>query len=139
MNNAETTLLDLEAQMQDIGLSLMAKKLDEIYRSPSYLGMDKLDLVSEILASEYQDRTTKRLSNRLKIARLIGTPCDISKYVDSTAWQYTHLSSLSSLKPYRGRFEPLYSWCFRQWENLSGESTWHSSLREISRKLQSMR
>ena len=52
MNNGETTLLDLEAQMQDIGLAFMAKKLDEIYRSPSYLGMDKLDLVSEILAPE---------------------------------------------------------------------------------------
>ena len=32
----------------------MAKKLDEIYCSPNYLGMDKLDLVSEILAPEYQ-------------------------------------------------------------------------------------
>ena len=53
MNNGETTLLDLEAQMQDIGLAFMAKKLDEIYRSPNYLGMDKLDLVSEILAPEY--------------------------------------------------------------------------------------
>lgn len=59
MNNGETILLDLEAQMHDIGLTLMAKKLDEIYRSPKYLGMDKLDLVSEILAPEYQDRTTK--------------------------------------------------------------------------------
>lgn len=101
MNNGETTLLDLEAQMQDIGLAFMAKKLDEIYRSPNYLGMDKLDLVSEILAPEYQDRTTKRLNNRLKNARLIGTPCDISKCVESTARQYTPAGApklLSSLK-----------------------------------------
>lgn len=62
MSNGETILLDLEAQMQDIGLSLMAKKLDQIYRSPEYLGIDKLDLVSEILAPEYQDRTTDRKS-----------------------------------------------------------------------------
>ena len=80
---------------------LRLKKLDEIYRSPNYLGMDKLDLVSEILAPEYQDRTTKRLNNRLKSARLIGTPCDISKCVDSTARQYTPAGApklLSSLK-----------------------------------------
>lgn len=89
MSNGETILLDLEAQMQDIGLSLMAKKLDQIYRSPEYLGIDKLDLVSAILAPEYQDRTTKRLNNRLKNAKLIGTPCDINKCVDSTVRQYT--------------------------------------------------
>lgn len=101
MNNGETILLDLEAQMQDIGLSLMAKKLDQLYRSPDYLAMDKLNLVSEILAPEYQDRTTKRLNNRLKNARLIGTPCDINKCVDSTIRQYTPTGTpklLSSLK-----------------------------------------
>ena len=101
MDKGETILLDLEAQMQDIGMSLMAKKLDQIYRSPDYLIMDKLVLISEILAPEYQDRTTKRLNNRLKNARLIGTPCDISKCVDSTGRQYTPTGApklLSSLK-----------------------------------------
>lgn len=101
MTNGETALLDIEAQMQDIGLSLMARKLDEAYRSPDFLEKDKLDLISDILAPEYQDRTTKRLNNRLRNAKLIGTPCDISKCVDSNTRQYTPSGSpelLSSLK-----------------------------------------
>ena len=61
MDNGETVLLDLEAQMQDIGLSLIAKRFNQIYRSPEYFGIDKLDLVSEILTPKYQDGTTKRL------------------------------------------------------------------------------
>lgn len=101
MTNGETVLLDIEAQMQDIGLSLMAKRLDEAYRSPDFLEKDKLDLISDILAPEFQDRTTKRLNNRLRNAKLIGTPCDISKCVDSAARQYTPTGApelLSSLK-----------------------------------------
>lgn len=101
MTNGEITLLDIEAQMQDIGLTLMARRLDEVYRSPDFLEKDKLDLISDILAPEFQDRTTKRLNNRLRNAKLIGTPCDISNCVDSTARQYTPTGSpelLSSLK-----------------------------------------
>ena len=101
MTNGDTLLLDLEAQMQDIGLTRMANKLDEAYRSPDFLTKDRLDLISDILAPEYQDRTTKRLNNRLRTARLIGTPCDISKCVDSNTRSYTPTGApamLSSLK-----------------------------------------
>ena len=59
MTTGDALLLDIEAQMQDIGLSLMAKKLDQIYRSPDYLTRDKLSLISDILAPEYQDKTSK--------------------------------------------------------------------------------
>lgn len=89
MTNGDTLLLDLEAQMQDIGLTRMANKLDEAYRSPDFLTKGKLDLILDIQAPEYQDRTTKRLNNRLRTARLIGPPCDISKCVDSNTRSYT--------------------------------------------------
>ena len=79
MTTGDALLLDIEAQMQDIGLPLMARKLDQIYRSPDYLTHDKLSLISDILAPEYQDKTSKRLNNRMKTAKLIGTPCEISK------------------------------------------------------------
>lgn len=101
MTNGESILLELEAQMQDIGLTLMASRLDQAYRSPDYLSKDKLDLISDILAPEYQDRTTKRLNNRLRNAKLIGTPCDISKCVDTNERKYTPEGApqlLSSLK-----------------------------------------
>ena len=74
MTTGDALLLDIEAQMQDIGLPLMARKLDQIYRSPVYLTRDKLSLISDILAPEYQDKTSKRLNNRMKTAKLIGTP-----------------------------------------------------------------
>ena len=101
MTTGDALLLDIEAQMQDIGLPLMARKLDQIYRSPDYLTHDKLSLISDILAPEYQDKTSKRLNNRMKTAKLIGTPCDISKCTDSSTRQYTPAGSpqiLSSLK-----------------------------------------
>ena len=47
MIKGEDLLLDLEEQMQTIKLPLMALKLDEIYRSPDYLHMDKLDFLYE--------------------------------------------------------------------------------------------
>ena len=55
------------------------RKLDQIYRSSDYLTRDKLSLISDILAPEYQDKTSKRFNNRMKTAKLIGTPCDIRK------------------------------------------------------------
>ena len=48
MTTGDALLLDIEAQMQDIGLPLMARKLDQIYRSPDYLTHDKLSLISGI-------------------------------------------------------------------------------------------
>ena len=68
MTTGDALLLDIEAQMQDIGLPLMARKLDQIYRSPDYLTHDKLSLISDILAPEYQDKTSKRLNNRMNTA-----------------------------------------------------------------------
>ena len=93
MTTGDALLLDIEAQMQDIGLPLMARKLDQIYRSPDYLTRDKLSLISDILAPEYQDKTSKRLNNRMKTAKLIGTPCDIRKCTDSSTRQYTPAGS----------------------------------------------
>ncbi len=50
MTTGQELVLDLSEQMNTIKLPLMALKLDELYRSPDYPGMDKLDFLSALLA-----------------------------------------------------------------------------------------
>ena len=71
MKTANSLLMDLEEQMNMIGLPLMALKLDELYRSSDFLTMDRLEMVSSLLKPEYEDKTTKRFNNRLRTARLV--------------------------------------------------------------------
>ena len=88
MKTANSLLMDLEEQMNMIGLPLMALKLDELYRSSDFLTMDRLEMVSSLLKPEYEDKTTKRFNNRLRTAHLIGPPCDISQCRDSSQRRY---------------------------------------------------
>ncbi len=100
-NNEESILLDIESQLCDIGLPLMAKQLDKEYRSPDFLTKERLDLISDIIAPEFTEKTSKRLLNRMKNAKLIGTPCDLSKCTDTVERQYKPTGApkqLSSLK-----------------------------------------
>lgn len=88
MRKGDNLLLDLEEQMQTIKLPLMALKLDELYRSPKYLNMDKLDFLSELLAPEYRNKVTKTINNRLRTAHIIGTPCEINSCKDTNQRSY---------------------------------------------------
>ena len=88
MKTGNSLVIDLEDQMNTIGLPLMALKLDELYRSANFLTMDRLEMLSVLLEPEYADKTTKRLNNRLRNAHLVGTPCDISKCRDSSQRHY---------------------------------------------------
>ena len=88
MTTGQELVLDLSEQMNTIKLPLMALKLDELYRSPGYPAMDKLDFLSALLAPEFRDKVTKTTNNRLRKAQLIGTPCEIESCVDSTIRRY---------------------------------------------------
>ena len=88
MKTTNPLVLDLEEQMNMIGLPLMALKLDELYRSSAFLTIDRLEMISSLLKPEYEDKTTKRFNNRLRTAHLIGTPCDISQCRDSSQRRY---------------------------------------------------
>ena len=88
MIKGDDLLLDLEEQMNTIKLPLMALKLDELYRSPGYLHMDKLDFLSALIAPEFKDKVTKTINNRLRTAHIIGTPCEISSCKDTRIRQY---------------------------------------------------
>lgn len=104
MTKGQELVLDLAEQLNTIKLPLMALKLDELYRSPDYPVMDKLDFLSALLAPEFRDKVTKTTNNRLKKAQIIGTPCEIESCVDSTVRRYEphgmpeFLSSLQFIK-----------------------------------------
>lgn len=101
MTKSNSLVMDLAEQMNTIGLPLMALKLDEIYRSAEFLTIDRLDMISQLLEPEYRDKITKRVNNRLRNARLIGTPCDITLCKDSVQRHYEPVDApriLSSLQ-----------------------------------------
>ena len=101
MINGEDIVLDLVEQMNAIKLPLMALKLDELFRSPDYLHMDKLDFLSALIAPEFKDKVTKTINNRLRTAHIIGTPCEITSCKDSKQRRYEPTGApklLSSLR-----------------------------------------
>ena len=101
MINGEDIVLDLVEQMNTIKLPLMALKLDELFRSPDYLHMDKLDFLSALLEPEFNDKVTKTINNRLRTAHIIGTPCEITSCKDSKHRRYEPTGApklLSSLR-----------------------------------------
>ena len=104
MVTGKDLVLDLEEQLNTIKLPLMALKLDELFRSPDYPAMDKLDFLSILLAPEVRDKVSKTINNRLQKAKLIGTPCEIESCVDSSIRRYephgmpSMLSSLQFIK-----------------------------------------
>ncbi len=101
MTNGEDIVLDLVEQMNTIKLPLMALKLDELFRSPDYLHMDKLDFLSALLAPEFKDKITKTINNRLRTAHIIGTPCEITSCKDTKHRRYEPTGApklLSSLR-----------------------------------------
>ena len=71
MTKGQELVLDLAEQLNTIKLPLMALKLDELYRSPDYPVMDKLDFLSALLAPEFRDKATKTTNNRLK--KILGS------------------------------------------------------------------
>ena len=79
-----TKVLDtLVDELNDIGLTEMAKSLDEIYHSRDFLETDRLSLISHLIEAEYHSRITTRVENRLKKAHLLGCPFELENCRDS--------------------------------------------------------
>ena len=91
-------------ELIDIGLPNMAATLEALYRSDRFLKLDHLSLISELITSEYEEKVSKRVNNRLRHAKLIGCPQLLSGCVDSREREYLPsgitgtLSSLSFVK-----------------------------------------
>jgi DNA replication protein DnaC len=83
--NLMNTLVD---ELNDLGLPNMAATLDILYHSEKFLNMDHLTLISELIEPEYRDKISKRINNRLRSSRLIGSPQELSKCIDSKDREY---------------------------------------------------
>ncbi len=83
--NLLNTLVD---ELNELGLPNMAAELDRLYAMPGFLEMDHLTLVSELISSEYRDKISKRINNRLRSAKLIGCPAEIENCEDSKEREY---------------------------------------------------
>lgn len=78
----------LTAELGEIGMGNMASELDAMYRSPEFLELDLLSAIARLVETEYQARTNKRITNRLRAAHLLGCPQDITGCVDSSERAY---------------------------------------------------
>lgn len=100
MLTGKNLLNELVDELNELKLSHMAAKLDSLYNAPGFLEMDHMTLLAELIGDEYQKRLSKTLTNRLRTAKLIGSPEELDKCIDSSEREYmpsgiTHL--LSSL------------------------------------------
>jgi len=83
MNTGNKALTSIVSELNGLGLKTMADTLVALYASKEFLETDRLMLLTKIVGAEYEVKASKRLENRLKRAKLIGSPCEIEKCVDS--------------------------------------------------------
>ena len=88
MLTGNTLLNTLVDELNELGLPNMAAELDKLYAAPGFLGMDHLTLISELISSEYKDKISKRINNRLRLAKLIGCPAELGECKDSKEREY---------------------------------------------------
>lgn len=84
----ENLVSNLVDELNELGLPNMVATLDTLYHSSGFLQMDRLSLISELIAAEYQDKISKRYNNRLRHAKLVGCPCEINACSDSGVREY---------------------------------------------------
>lgn len=88
MLTGKKLLATLTEELSEIGLGNMAVSLEAMYRSPDFLDLDSLSAIAKLVDAEYQAKTNKRISNRLRTAHLTGCPQDITTCVDSAERAY---------------------------------------------------
>lgn len=88
MVTGKETLNTITADLVAIGLKDMADSLIELYHSPDFVELDTLTAISRMVDAEYQGKTNRRITSRLRNAHLIGCPQDIENCVDSAAREY---------------------------------------------------
>lgn len=75
-------------ELNEIGMPSMAATLDKVYHSERFLTLDHLTLMSELIDSEYEEKISKRINNRLRHASLIGCPQSLADCSDSRSREY---------------------------------------------------
>lgn len=104
MLTGEKMVNNLVDELNEMGMPSMAATLDKVYHSERFLTIDHLTLMSELIGSEYEDKISKRINNRLRHAKLVGCPQVLEECQDSRTREYLPtgitdvLSSMSFIK-----------------------------------------
>ena len=93
MLTGKDLLESLVDNLNELGMPNMAATLDDVYHKPGFLEKDHLTLIAELIGAEYKEKISKRINNRLKYAKLVGSPAEIDKCVNTVHREY-HPSGL---------------------------------------------
>ena len=74
---------ELVDELNELKLSTMAATLDDLYHRPGFLEMDRLTMIAELIAPQFQEKVNTTLKNRLTAAHLKGSPEELTDCVDS--------------------------------------------------------
>lgn len=74
---------ELMEALMALQLPAMASSLEEVFRSPDFDDMDKIDMLERIIEPEFEERSSMKFHNRLKRAHLLGGPQTMDKCIDS--------------------------------------------------------
>lgn len=84
-----TVLLnELVDQLNELKLAQMAATLEDLYHNPGFLEMDRMSMIANLIEPEYQDKVSRTLNNRLRFAKLKGSPEELSECIDSDKREY---------------------------------------------------
>lgn len=71
-----------------IGMKKTANTLNELYNTPAFLEIDRIELLYRLIEPEYHAFINRRYTSRLKSAHLSGCPQEINNCVDSADRNY---------------------------------------------------
>ena len=75
---------ELVDELNELKLSTMAATLDDLYHRPGFLEMDRLTMIAELIAPQFQEKVNTTLKNRLTAAHLKGSPEELT-------WSYVQI------------------------------------------------
>lgn len=75
-------------ELMAIGMKKTANTLNELYNTPAFLEIDRVELLSKLIEPEYHAFINRRYTSRLKSAHLSGCPQEINNCVDSAERTY---------------------------------------------------
>ena len=75
-------------ELMTIGMKKTAETLDELYNTPAFLEIDRVELLTRLIEPEYHAFINRRYTSRLKFAHLSGCPQELNSCTDSSERSY---------------------------------------------------
>lgn len=88
MLTGKALLNELVDELNELKLSHMAATLDGLYHQPGFLKMEHMTLIAELIGPEFREKVSKALTNRLRVAKLFGSPEELPQCKDSDSREY---------------------------------------------------